>query len=116
MTMANETADRMIDAGVAGAEKVKLQAAEALEEAARRLRSADIGARGEDVRNILDDVGGRINGFRTAAGAEYEKIDAEFHKRVEPVETLIAEHPLPAVLVAAAVGALIGMLISRARE
>jgi ElaB/YqjD/DUF883 family membrane-anchored ribosome-binding protein len=111
-----ETADRVIDAGVAGADRVRLQAAEAMEEAARRLRSADVSAKGEDVRRILEDVEGRINRVREAVGAEYGRLDRGFHERVEPVEKMITEHPLPAVLIAAGVGALIGMLIARARD
>lgn len=114
--MTNESANRMIDAGVAGAEQVKLQAAEALEEAARRLRSADVASRGEDVRHILEDVEGRIDQFRATVGAEYEKIGEEYHRRVEPVETIISEHPIPAVLIAMGVGTLLGMLISRVRD
>src|SRR5512136_2031468 len=98
--MSNESANPMIDAGVAGAEHVKLQAAEALEEAARKLRNVDVSAKGEDIRRILEDVEGRINRTRAEVEAGYEGLDTEFHRRVEPVETLIADHPLPAVLIA----------------
>ena len=114
--MSNETADRMVHEGVAGAEHLKLQTAEALEEAARKLRSADVSAKGEDVRHILHDVEGRVNRFKAAVGAEYEKIDADYHTRVEPVETIIAQHPIPSVLIAGGVGVLIGMLILKARD
>jgi len=114
--MSDETADRMVNTGVAGVEHLKIQTAEALEEAARRLRSADVSAKGEDVKHILHDVEGRVNRFKAAVGAGYEKIDADYHKRVEPVETIIAQHPIPAVLIAAGVGVLIGMLIFKARD
>jgi ElaB/YqjD/DUF883 family membrane-anchored ribosome-binding protein len=114
--MVNEKTDRMIDAGVASAEQVKLQAAEALEEAARRLRSMDVSAKGDDVRRAIEDAEDRLARFKASVGAEYAMIDAAFHERVEPVETIIADHPLPAVLVAAGVGALIGMLITKARD
>ncbi len=114
--MTNETANRMIDTGVAGADQVRNQAAEALEEAARKLRNADISGRGDDIRRILEDVDTRVEGFREAIGEQYERIETEYHRRVEPVETVIADHPIPAVLVAAAVGALVGMLISRVRD
>ncbi|MGA2934432.1 MAG: hypothetical protein ABSD81_04690 [Methanomicrobiales archaeon] len=114
--MSNETADRMVDTGVASAEHLKLQTAEALEEAARKLRSADVSAKGEDVKHILHDVEGRVHRFKAAVGAGYEKIDADYHKRVEPVETIIAQHPVPSVLIAVGVGVLIGMLIFKARD
>ena len=114
--MSDETADRMVNTGVAGAEHLKIQTAEALEEAARRLRSADVSAKGEDVKHILHDVESRVNRFKAAVGAGYEKIDADYHTRVEPVETIIAQHPIPAVLIAAGVGVLIGMLILKARD
>ena len=116
MTMSDETTDRMVDQGVAGAEHLKLQTAEALEEAARRLRSADVSAKGEDVRQILHDIEGRIQQLKAAAGAGYGKIDADYHKMVEPVETVIAQHPIPAVLIATGVGVLIGMVIFKARD
>jgi ElaB/YqjD/DUF883 family membrane-anchored ribosome-binding protein len=106
----------MVDTGVASAEHLKLQTAEALEEAARKLRSADVSAKGEDVKHILHDVEGRVHRFKAAVGAGYEKIDADYHKRVEPVETIIAQHPVPSVLIAVGVGVLIGMLIFKARD
>jgi ElaB/YqjD/DUF883 family membrane-anchored ribosome-binding protein len=114
--MSNETADRMVDTGVAGAEHLKLQTAEALEEAARRLRSADVSGKGEDVKQILHDVEGRVHRFKAAVGEGYEKMEAGYHTRVEPVETIIAQHPIPSVLIAAGVGVLIGMLIFKARD
>jgi ElaB/YqjD/DUF883 family membrane-anchored ribosome-binding protein len=114
--MSNETADRMVNAGVAGADHLKIQTAEALEEAARKLRRVDVSAKGEDVKDILQDVEDRVNQFKAEVGAEYQKIEADYHKRVEPVEHIIVDHPIPAVLIAAGVGILLGMLIIKARD
>lgn len=114
--MSNETADKMVTMGVASADSYKIQTAEALEEAARRLRSADVSAKGEDVRNILNDVESRVNRLKTEVSAGYEKIEADYHKKVEPVEHIIIDHPIPAVLIAAGIGVLIGMLIFKSRD
>jgi len=35
---------------------------------------------------------------------------------MEPVESIITDHPIPAVLVAAGLGLLIGMIICRSRD
>ena len=114
--MAYETTDRMVKTGVAGADQMKIQTAEALEEAARKLRRADVSAKGEDVKHILHDVEDSVNQFQAEIGVKYQKIEADYHKRVEPVEHVIIDHPIPAVLIAAGAGLLIGMLIFKARD
>lgn len=53
--MSDDTAYRMINEGVADADHLKIQTAEALEEAARNLRRTDVSAMGEDVKHILRD-------------------------------------------------------------
>ena len=116
MTTSSETSDRMINAGVAGADHLKIQTAEALEDAARKLRSADVAAHGEDVKQILQDVETRVNQFKADVGARYDTMEAGYHQTVEPVENIIIDHPIPAVLVAAGVGVLIGMLIFKIRD
>jgi ElaB/YqjD/DUF883 family membrane-anchored ribosome-binding protein len=35
---------------------------------------------------------------------------------MEPVETIISDHPIPSVLVAAGIGFLAGMIICKSRE
>ncbi len=114
--MSNEAAERMVDTGVAGADRLKIQTAEALEDAARKLRAADVSAKGEDVKHILQNVEDRVNQFKADVGAGYHKMEADYHKRVEPVEHVIIDHPIPAVLIAAGVGVLIGMLIFKSRD
>jgi ElaB/YqjD/DUF883 family membrane-anchored ribosome-binding protein len=114
--MATNAGDRMVNAGVAGADHLKIQTAEALEDAARKLRKADVAAKGEEIKHILHDVEYRVNQFKAEVGAEYHKIDADYHKRVEPVEHVIIDHPIPAVLIAAGAGLLIGMLIFKSRD
>lgn len=114
--MATSAGDRMVNAGVAGADHMKIQTAEAFEDAARRLRDTDLASRGEEVKEILHDVESRVNTFRKECGAGYDRIEAGYHQRVEPVEHVIIDHPIPAVLVAAGIGALIGMLICKSRN
>jgi ElaB/YqjD/DUF883 family membrane-anchored ribosome-binding protein len=114
--MAYETTDRMVKTGVADADHMKIQTAEALEEAARKLRSADLSAKGEDVKHILHDVEDSVNKFQAEIGVRYQKIEADYHKRVEPVEHVITDHPIPSVLIAAGIGVLIGMLLFKVRE
>ncbi len=114
--MSNETADKMVNVGVARADSYKIQTAEALEEAARKLRSTDVSAKGEDFRHILNDVESRVSQIKTEVSAGYDRIEADYHKKVEPVENIIIEHPIPAVLIAAGIGVLIGMLIFKSRD
>jgi ElaB/YqjD/DUF883 family membrane-anchored ribosome-binding protein len=114
--MSNETADKMVTVGDASVNSYKIKTAEALEEAARKLRRADISVKDEDVRNILSDVESSVNQFRTEVSAGYERIEADYHKKVEPLERIIIEHPIPAVLIAAGIGVLIGMLILKSRD
>ncbi len=116
MPVLNETADKMVTGGVASADNYKIKTAEALEETARKLRSADISVKDEDIRNLLSNVELRVNELKTEVGAGYEKIGADYHKTVEPVERIIIEHPIPAVLIAAGIGILIGMLIIKSRD
>ena len=54
-SMPNETINRIIDAKVGNADVLKIQTAEALEEAARKLRMADVSAKGGQVKQILQD-------------------------------------------------------------
>lgn len=114
--MSNEAAERMVNAGVAGADHLKLQTAEALEDAARKLRRADVSARGEDVKDILQDVEDRVNQFKADVGAGYHRAEVDYNQRVEPVEHIIIDHPIPSVLIAAGFGVLIGMLLFKGRD
>jgi ElaB/YqjD/DUF883 family membrane-anchored ribosome-binding protein len=43
-------------------------------------------------------------------------MEADYHKKAAPVERIITDHPIPSVLIAAGIGALIGMLISKAHK
>lgn len=95
---------------------LKVQTADALEEAARKLRNVDISEKTDEAKKILHDVESRMKQFRDEAGVEFEKIEAEYHKKAEPVENIITEHPIPSVLIAAGIGILIGALISRGRD
>ena len=114
--MSSDAAERMVNAGVAGTDHLKIQTAEALEDAARKLRRTDVAAKGEDVKYILQDVEDRVNQFKADVGVEYHKFEAGYNQTVEPVENIIIDHPIPAVLVAAGAGLLLGMLIFKARD
>jgi ElaB/YqjD/DUF883 family membrane-anchored ribosome-binding protein len=95
---------------------LKIQTAEAFEEAARKLRMADVSAKGGQVKQILQDVEDRVNQFKADVGAGYHTMEADYHKKAEPVEHIITDHPIPSVLIAAGIGALIGMLILKAHK
>lgn len=95
---------------------VKNQTIEALEEAARKLRNADLSLNNEDVQKILHSVQDKMDVYKEEIGAKYQELEAEYHQQVEPVENIICDHPIPAVLVAMGVGFLFGMLISRSRD
>ena len=114
--MAEDATERMVSKGIAGADTIKLQTAQALEEAARKLRNADMSASADDVKNILYGVQDQMDHFREELGTKYHEIEAEYQHQVEPVENMICEHPIPAVVVAIGFGFLLGMLISRSRD
>jgi hypothetical protein len=78
-----ENVNRMVDTTVAKADHMKVQTADALEEAARKLRDADISLKGDEVKAILSDVEARVDQLK--AGVE---------KKVEPVENFIVDHRL----------------------
>ena len=111
--MTEDAINRMVNKGVYGAEDMKLQTAGKLEEAARKLRSADITTHGEDIKKIMNDIESQVYQFKKEAGVKYDEMEADFHKKMEPVETMITDHPIPAMLIAIGVGILAGMLIRR---
>ncbi len=94
--------ERAVDTTFGSAEKVKGQAADTLEEAAKKLRDMSITAKGEDVKAVLNETEARIN-----------ELTAQVSKKVEPVEDFITEHPFVSIALAAGVGLLIGSLLTR---
>ncbi len=108
--------DRMVNKGVSGADQMKIQTADALEEAARRLRNADVATHGDDVKAILHDAEARIDQFKENVGMKFDEMEARYHEKMEPVETTISDHPIPAVLIAMGLGFLFGMLICRSHD
>jgi ElaB/YqjD/DUF883 family membrane-anchored ribosome-binding protein len=114
--MTTDAIDRMVNNGISGVDNMKLQTADALEDAARKLRNADLSTRGEDVKHILLDAESRIELFKAEVGVKYAEAEARYHKKMEPVETAISDHPIPAVLVAAGLGFLAGMIIGKSRD
>ena len=111
--MPEDTINRMADKGFSGADHLKNQTIEALEDAARKLRNADISVSREHVENILHGVQDQMDVYKEELGAKYHEMEEEYHRQVEPVENIICEHPIPAVMVALGIGFLFGMLVSR---
>jgi ElaB/YqjD/DUF883 family membrane-anchored ribosome-binding protein len=97
-----ENVNRMVDTTVAKADHMKVQTADALEEAARKLRDADLSLKGDEVKAMLNDAEARI-----------DMLKADIGKKVEPVETFIVDHPLASILIAVGVGFMVGSLASR---
>lgn len=112
----SEAMARSVNANIASVDQVKIETAEALEDAARKLRMADVSARSEDVRNILQNVEDRVNQFKADVGTNYRSMEAGYHKSVEPIEEMIVDHPIPSVLIAAGLGVLVGFLIFKGRD
>ncbi|MDO8841401.1 MAG: hypothetical protein Q7J09_10730 [Methanocalculus sp.] len=118
-------------------EHLKLQTAEALEEAARKLRDADFGATGDEISKIVHDVEGSLKAIAPkntfdveAMGKDVrdtihdteEKIrsfarseEAEFEKKVESVESFISDHPIASVVIAAGAGLFVALIASKIR-
>ncbi len=100
-----EQVDRLVDTTVAKAVNVKVQAADAIEEAARKLRQANLEGRGEDVKALANDIETRAAELR-----------AEVDRKIEPVETFIVEHPLASVMIAIGIGFMVGSLMTARRD
>lgn len=94
--------EHAVDKTFGGAEKLKVQAADTLEEAARKLREMSITATGEDIKAVLNETGARIDTLKGDMG-----------RKVEPVEDFITEHPFMSIAIAAGAGILIGALLIR---
>lgn len=111
-----EKMEKVLQSTVAGADQLKNQTADALEEAARRLRQASVSEKAEDVRKIIRDAEERMRMLNEEIGTGIARIESEYHTRAEPVESLIASHPIPAVLVAAGIGFLLGALLFKSGD
>ncbi len=94
--------ERAVDTTFGSAEKVKVQTADALEEAARKLREMSMTAKGEDIKAVLDETGAKI-----------DTLKAEMGQKVQPLEDFILEHPFMSIAIAAGAGLLIGALVVR---
>jgi ElaB/YqjD/DUF883 family membrane-anchored ribosome-binding protein len=75
------------------------------------------GVEGQKVMDEVKKTGSKavsdLQGDAKNAGVKYDEMEACFHKNMEPVETMITDHPIPAVLVAIGIGFLAGMLIRK---
>lgn len=91
-----------INTAFGGADTVKNQTADALDDAARKLRELSMTATGEDVKAVLDD-----------AEAKILRLKGDFGQKIEPVGEFIEEHPLMSIAIAAGAGLLIGALLVR---
>lgn len=111
--MTENTIDRLAEKGISEADHLKNQTIDALEEAARKLRNADMSVSREHVQTILHNVQDQMDVYKEEIGAKYHEVEEKYHQQVEPVENIICEHPIPAVMVALGIGFLFGMLVSR---
>jgi ElaB/YqjD/DUF883 family membrane-anchored ribosome-binding protein len=100
-----EQVDKLVDTTVAKAVNVKVHAADAIEEAARKLRQANLEGRGDDVKALVNDIESRAAQLRD-----------EVDRKVEPVETFIVEHPLASVMIAIGIGFMVGSLMTARRD
>ena len=78
-----------------GTDQIKLQTAEALEEAARKLRNAEISLNSEEVQNILHGAQDKMDQYREELGVKHREMEMEYERQVEPIENIICEHPIP---------------------
>ncbi|MEI8330092.1 MAG: DUF883 C-terminal domain-containing protein [Methanomicrobiales archaeon] len=114
--MSNETSDIVETSGDTPSDRDMIQTAEALEEAAHRLRSANISANCNDVNSLLNDVKLQVLRIKREVSNGYGKDETDYQKKIEPVEQVIITHPIPSILIAAGIGVLIGMLLFKNRD
>ena len=94
--------ERAVDTTFGSAEKVKVQTADALEEAALKLREMSMTAKGEDIKSVLNETGDKI-----------DQLKAEMGEKVQPVQDFVTEHPFMSIAIAVGAGLLIGALVVR---
>ena len=111
--MAESTLDQMATKGMSEADHLKNQTIDTLEDAARKLRNADLSVSKEHVQTILHNVQDQVDVYKEQIGAKYHEVEEQYHEQVEPIENIICDHPIPAVMVALGIGFLFGMLVSR---
>jgi ElaB/YqjD/DUF883 family membrane-anchored ribosome-binding protein len=118
-------------------EHLKNQAADALEEAVRRLRDTDIRIEGEELLKIVHDAEGKLRHLAPEklpdAGEIGEEIKKKIHeaegalhkiaedekimieKEVKTVESFVADHPIAAIAIAAGSGFIVGLIAAKLR-
>ncbi|WP_211531337.1 DUF883 family protein [Methanocalculus chunghsingensis] len=121
---------------------MKKKTADALEEAARRLRESEESMSGEEIWDIVHDAEGKLQEVvpkkiekaeeaTEEAGEDIRKKlhDAEeklrsyvegehagIEKKVRSVEGFVSENPIPAVAIAAGAGLLFGLIAAKLRD
>ncbi|MCP1715832.1 ElaB/YqjD/DUF883 family membrane-anchored ribosome-binding protein [Methanocalculus alkaliphilus] len=121
---------------------MKKKTADALEEAARKLRESEEAMSGEEIWDIVHDAEGKLQEVvpkkikaaeevAEEAGEDIRKklhdaeeklrsyVEAEhgdIEKKVRSVESFVTENPIPAVAIAAGAGLLFGMIAARLRD
>ena len=121
---------------------MKKKTADALEEAARKLRESEEAMSGEEIWDIVHGVEGKLQEVvpkkieaaeevaeetgesirkrlheaeeRLRSYTEAEHADIE--KKVRSVESFVTENPIPAVAIAAGAGLLFGLIAARLRD
>jgi ElaB/YqjD/DUF883 family membrane-anchored ribosome-binding protein len=97
--------EQLVDTSFAGAEKAKLQAADAFEDASIRLRGIRITNKGDEVKALLNDLDVKTGELKSMV-----------EKKVEPVGDFIQEHPFMTVAVAVGAGVVIGSILASRRK
>jgi ElaB/YqjD/DUF883 family membrane-anchored ribosome-binding protein len=100
-----QNVEQLVDTTFSGAEKAKLQAADAFDEASRRLRELSMTGKGDEVKAILNELDAKTDELKSQVG-----------KKIEPVEDFIHEHPFMTVAIAVGAGFLIGSLMASRRD
>jgi ElaB/YqjD/DUF883 family membrane-anchored ribosome-binding protein len=100
-----QNVEQLVDTTFGGAEKAKIQAADAFEEASRRLRGMSMTGKGDEVKALLNEL-----------DAKTGELKSQVEKKVEPVEDFIHEHPFMTVAIAVGAGFLIGSLLASRRD
>jgi ElaB/YqjD/DUF883 family membrane-anchored ribosome-binding protein len=100
-----QNVEHLVDTTFSGAEKAKIQAADAFEEASRRLRGMSMADKGEEVKALLNELDAKTGELKSQVG-----------NKVDSLEDFIQEHPFMTVAVAVGAGVLIGSLLASMRD
>jgi ElaB/YqjD/DUF883 family membrane-anchored ribosome-binding protein len=100
-----QNVEQLVDTGFAGAEKAKVQVADAFDNASSRLREVNMTGKGNEVKAFLNEL-----------DVKSGELKSQVEKKIEPIGDFVHDHPYVTIAVAVGAGLLIGSLLTSRRD